>query len=161
MQGTGVSEAATTARVLYDDGNLYVAFTCAEPGRGKPLIRGGAPWGDDEVEVWMDANGDGETFRQVIVSAANDRAEYAESGPTQIGAGTATHVVEGESWSVEMAIPFAGLGVDPPKPRDRWRLSLCRGRPAGRDFGSELIVWAPLQEEGFQDLANFGTLLFR
>jgi len=161
INGTGVSDAATSAMVLYDDENLYVAFTCAEPGRPKPLIKGGAPWGDDEIEVWIDANGDGTTFRQVIVSAANDRAEYGETGPTQIGAATATHIAEGESWSVEMAIPFAGLSVDPPKPGDTWRLSLCRGRPAGRGFGDELIVWAPLQELGFRDLENFGTLLFR
>ncbi len=161
LQGTGLSEAATTARILYDDENLYVAFICAEPSRRKPMIRGGAPWGDDEVEVWIDTNRDGETFRQVIVNAVNDRAEYGENGPTPIGAQTGTHLAEGESWSVEMAIPFAGLGVDPPRPGDSWRLSLCRGRPAGRGFGDELIVWAPLQERGFRDLANFGTLLFR
>lgn len=161
LGGTGLSVAATSARVLYDDERLYVAFVCAEPARRRPLIRGGPPWGDDEVEVWLDLNGDGQTFRQVIVSAANGRAEYGESGPTPIGALTATRVAEGEGWSVEMAIPFAGLGVDAPAPGDRWRLSLCRGRPAGRDFGDELIVWAPLQEAGFRDLANFGTLLFR
>jgi len=51
--------------------------------------------------------------------------------------------------------------VDPPNPGESWRLSLCRGRPAGRGFGDELIVWAPLQELGFRDLKNFGTLVFR
>ncbi len=161
MGGTGLSEAATRAMLLYDDANLYVAFVCAEPGRTKPLIKGGAPWGDDEIEVWIDMNGDGETFRQVIVNAANDRAEYSDSGPTPIGATTGTHIIEGESWSVEMAIPFAGLGVDPPQAGESWRLSLCRSRPAGRGFGDELIVWAPLQQRGFFDLANFGTLRFR
>ncbi len=161
LQGTGISEAGTTAMVLYDEEDLYVAFVCAEPGRSKPLIKGGAAWGDDEVEVWIDASGDGKTFRQVIVSAANDRPEYSETGPTRIGATSATDVVEGEAWTVEIAIPFAGLNVDPPNPGESWRLSLCRGRPAGRGFGDELIVWAPLQELGFRDLENFGTLVFR
>ena len=62
---------------------------------------------------------------------------------------------------VEMTIPFKGLDVAPPKPGDTWRLSLCRYRPPGKTFGTELIVWAPLQTGGFKDLANFGTLIFK
>ena len=158
--GRGVSDAKTTAMLLYDDRDLYVAFTCAEPGRRKPLIVGGPPWDDDEVEVWIDVNGDGKTFRQVIVNAANERMEYGEAGRTPIGATTAVHVVEGHGWMVEMTIPLKGLGVAPPKPGDSWRLSLCRYRPPGKGFNSEMIVWAPLKSGGFKDLANFGTLIF-
>jgi hypothetical protein len=160
--GEGVSRAKTSAQVMYDDVNLYLAFICHEPDRKRPLIIGGPAWDDDEVEVWMDMNGDQKTFRQVIVSAAGEKLEYGENGPTPIGATAAAHVVEGESWMVEMAIPFAGLGVKPPKAGDTWRLSLCRGRPPGRVSQTfELIVWAPLQAGGFKDLANFGTLKFR
>ena len=107
-------------------------------------------------------NGDGKTFRQVIINAVNDKLEYGESGPTVIGATSAVHVVEGESWMVEMAIPFAGLGVKPPEPGDTWRLSLCRARPPSRNHSNfELIVWAPLRQGGFRDLANFGKMVFR
>jgi len=159
--GEGVSKARTTAKLLYDDKNLYVAFTCEERGRRKPLIIGGPAWDDDEVEVWIDANRDRKTFRQVIVNAANEKLEYGEAGPTPIGASSAVHVVERDSWMVEMAIPFAGLGVKPPKPGDAWRLSLCRFRPPGKGFNTELIVWAPLKAGGFKDLANFGTLIFK
>lgn len=161
MAGVGVSKAQTEAQVMYDDVNLYVAMTCHEPDRRKPLIVGGPPWNDDEVEVWMDPDGDGRTFRQVIVNAAGTKVEYGEAGPTHIGATTATHLVEGDRWLVEMAIPFAGLGVPPPKPGDQWRFSLCRIRPPGQGFNEELIVWAPLQSGGFNDFANFGTLIFR
>ncbi|HJN16802.1 MAG TPA: carbohydrate-binding family 9-like protein, partial [Armatimonadota bacterium] len=159
--GAGISSATTTARVAYDGEQLYVGFVCAEPGRRKPLIKGGPAWGDDVVEVWIDANGDEKTFRQVIVNAACDKMEYWDTGPGPIGATAATSLVEGESWSVEMAIPYEGLGVEAPSPGDIWRVSLCRSRPAGRGFGSELIVWAPLQEKGYGDLANFGVLRFR
>jgi len=158
--GKGVSKAKTTAMLLYDDKNLYVAFICQERGRRKPLIVGGPPWDDDEVEVWIDANRDRKTFRQVIVNAANEKMEFAESGPNPIGSTTAVHVVQSNSWMVEMAIPLAGLGVKSPKPGDTWRLSLCRYRPPGKTFNSELIVWAPLRSGGFRDLANFGTLIF-
>lgn len=159
--GEGISKAQTTAMLLYDDDNLYVTFTCMEPGRREPLIKGGAPWGDDEVEVWIDANGDGKTYRQIILNGANDKMEQAESGTHRIGATTAVHVVKGQCWKVEMKIPYQGLGVKPPKPGDTWRLSLCRGRPGGKGFNSELMVWAPLHEGGFKDLKNFGTLIFK
>jgi hypothetical protein len=148
--------------LLYDDVNLYVAFVCREPDRRKPLIVGGPAWDDDEIEVWIDAKSDRKTFRQVILNAANEKLEYGEAGPTPIGATSAVHVVEGDCWMVEMTIPFAGLGVTPPKPGDAWRLSLCRGRPPGKkNPHHELIVWAPLKAGGFKDLANFGTLTFR
>ena len=159
--GKGVSDADTTALLLYDDTHLYVAFICMEPARSKPLIIGGALWDDDEVEVWIDVNRDEKTFKQVIVNAANESLEYSEAGPTPIGARSAVFVDEGTSWSVEMTIPFAGLGIDPPKPGDDWRISLCRYRPPGEDFNSEMIVWAALKAGGFKDLENFGTLVFK
>ena len=160
--GKGVSKAQTTAMALYDDKNLYVAFTCLEPDRKKPFIIGGAPWNDDVVEVWIDANKDRKTYRQVILNAINEKLEYGEAGRTNIGAKAATHIVENYGWSVEMRIPFKGLGVKPPKKGDTWRISLCRGRPPGKKIPShELIVWAPLRNGGFRDLENFGTVIFQ
>jgi hypothetical protein len=159
--GKGVSKANTEALLLYDDTHLYVAFNCAEPQRRTPLVQGGGIWDDDEVEVWIDAEGKGKDFRQIIVNGNNDKTEFSASGQTPAGVTSAVHVYEGQSWSVEMMIPFKGLGVEPPKPGDQWRISLCRYRPAGKDFNDEPIVWAPLQGEGFKDLKNFGTLTFK
>lgn len=97
----------------------------------------------------------------MILNGVNSKMEYWESGPNPIGATTAVHVNEGDAWLVEMAIPFAGLGVKPPQPGDSWRVSLCRGRAPGRKNPTmELLVWAPLKA-GFKDLANFGTVTFR
>jgi hypothetical protein len=158
--GEGLPEADTIAKLLYDDDNLYIAFVCVEPARRKPLVQGGAVWNDDEVEVWLDINGDRETFSQILVNSVNTKLEYSESGVRTLNATTATYVAEGDRWMVEMAIPFASLGVDMPKPGDTWRVSLCRYRPAGEDFNDEIIVWAPLQREGFKDLAHFGELIF-
>ena len=158
--GHGASTADTEAMILYDDAYLYVGFICEETDRDKPLVRGGAIWDDDEVEVWVDINGDGETYKQVIVNAGGEMMELSEGGTETIGSDAVVYVNEGSSWMVEMRIPFEGLGVKPPKRGDTWRLSLCRYRPPGDDFNSELIVWAPLQKGGFRDLANFGTLVF-
>ena len=90
-----------------------------------------------------------------------NKLEYADSGSKSIGALTAVQVINGDSWMVEMAIPFAGLGVKPPKPGDTWRVSLCRFRPPGKTFGTELIVWAALKKGGFLDVENFGTMIFK
>ena len=159
--GVGVPKAKTTAQLLYDDTYLYVAYTCEERDRRKPLIIGGPAYNDDEVEVLLDINCDRKTWQQVIVNAANSKLEYASTGSVVIGAKTAVQVNEGDSWMVEMAIPFAGLGVKPPAPGDTWRLSLCRHRPAGKNFNTELIVWAALKNGGFLDVENFGTMIFK
>ena len=165
LGGHGISEADTTAMMLYDDDNLYVAFTCMEPVRTKPLIKGGAAYDDDEIEIFIDVKGEGEgkKYTQFIVNAANEQMEYNEKGPTDnLGATSAVYVEKG-SWSVEMTIPFKGIGVEPPRPGDEWKISLCRYRPPGRGVNTELIVWAPLKSAGFsiKDVANFGTLLFK
>ncbi|MCC7350922.1 MAG: carbohydrate-binding family 9-like protein [Phycisphaerales bacterium] len=159
--GKGISQAKTEALLLYDDTHLYVAFTCAEPSRRRPLVQGGAVWDDDEVEVWIDAEGQGKDYRQVLVNSINNKLEYSPGGATRIGVVSAVDVIDGRSWSVEMMIPYKGLGVNPPKPGDHLRISLCRYRPAGRNFNDEQIVWAPLHAEGFKDLEHFGTLNFK
>jgi hypothetical protein len=157
--GKGLPRTKTRAQFMYDDKYLYVAVTCLEAARKKPLIKNGAIWGDDEIEVWIDANGDGKTYRQVIVNGAGSQLEFNEDGTTEIGARVAVHVREGHSWSVELAIPFAGLGTTP-KPGDKWRLNVARHRPAGNGFPTELIVWGPLNR-GFNELAKYPTVTFR
>ena len=150
------------AMILYDNENLYVAFTCMEPVRSKPLIKGGAAYDDDEVEIFIDVKGEGKDYIQFIVNAANEQMEYNETGASgNLGAVSAIHI-DKSAWSVEMTIPFKGIGVKPPKPGDKWKLSLCRYRPQGKGVDTELIVWAPLKQAGFsiRDVENFGTVVF-
>ncbi len=158
--GEGLPKANTITKLLYDDDNLFIAFVCKEPSRHKPLTQSSQIWDDDEVEVWLDINRDSKTYTQILINSANTKEEYNEKGPHTINATSATYVAEGDAWMVEMAIPFSSLGIDTPKPGDTWRISLCRYRPGGDDFNTEVIVWAPLQNDGFKDLANFGTLIF-
>jgi hypothetical protein len=159
-RGEGRSDARTTAKLLYDDEHLLIAFICDEPRRNKPLVQGGSIWHDDAVEVWIDANGDSKTYTQIILNAANARIAFNERGPREIDINSGVYVDENGTWMVEMTIPYAQLGVDKPKPGDTWRISLCRGRPAGAGFNTEQIVWAPLQTDGFNDPVNFGLMVF-
>jgi len=58
---------------------------------------------------------------------------------------------------VEMAVPFAELGAEPPVPGDAWRMNLRR---IHRAKGERVFSWAPI--EGPQHgPEKFGYLIFR
>ena len=160
LGGERLPMAGTRAKMFYDDKNLYVTLWCAEPGRKKPLIKHGPIWGDDAVEIWIDTNGDGKTYHQLIVNAAGGKLELTEAGVTPWAVHVAVAVDQGRGWSIEAAIPFASLGVATPKPGDSWRLNLARHRPRGEKFNTELSTWGPL-ERSFKELSRFGTVTFR
>jgi hypothetical protein len=161
----GWPKAKTVAFLLYDETHLHIGFLCDEKARRKPITGGpsiyGSPsWADDDrVEVWLDCNRDGKTYRQIIATAAGETLEYSESGTVHIGARATANIEEGSRWTVTLAIPFKALGVKPPSAGDVWGFNLCRHRPGGEDFSPELITWAPAQTE-LRDVENFGKLVF-
>ncbi|MBT3375174.1 MAG: hypothetical protein HN742_31620 [Lentisphaerae bacterium] len=160
LGGAGVSAARTLAQFYYDEKYLYVGIRCEEPSRPRPIVRHGGIWHDDEVEVFIDANGDGKTFAQVIVNGAGTKAEFRNKSTAVIGTHVAAHVTEGTCWELELMIPYEGMGVEPPKAGDVWRLNVVRQRLPTRQSGHELITWAPL-EKGFFELENFAPLRFK
>jgi hypothetical protein len=157
--GKGRPAMKTHVRMMYDDGVLYVGVRCGETGRETPVVTGGTIWSDDEVEIFLDPAGDGTNYRQLLVNSAGDVMERGPNGVIRIGAEVKAVVKRGEKWEVELAIPFAGLGTQPPKPGDAWRFNLCRHRPPDETGRAELITWSAL-ETGFVEPANFGTLIF-
>ncbi len=142
-------KAATRARVLYDKNTLYVAFTAAEPAlddlRTRARGRRGDVRGDDSVGVRLRVpTADGrEREAEVWVNAANSvnailggrRARDPE------GLSTAVYMRRG-SWDSEMAIPFAALGVEPPRPGDVWEVDFVRHRRGGQGPDGEVSSWA-------------------
>ncbi|MBN1445683.1 MAG: hypothetical protein JW957_06215, partial [Candidatus Omnitrophica bacterium] len=161
VKGESLPKAKTQVLLFYDNDYLYIGFTCEETGRNKPLTGKGNIWDDDEVEVLIDANGDaGKTYHQIIVNAAGSKLELNEAGAFNIGAQAAAYSEEGKRWQVEMAIPFKGLGLEPPKSGDKWRFNLARYRPAGEGFETELITWSSM-EAGFLQFNKMGELLFK
>ncbi len=161
VKGESLPKAKTQALLFYDSDYLYVGFTCEETGRSKPITGKGNIWDDDEVEVLIDANADGgKTYRQIIVNAAGSSLELNEAGAFNIGAQAAAYSEEGKRWQVEMAIPFKGLGLEPPKSGDKWKFNLARFRPAGEGFEAELITWSSM-EAGFLHFDKMGELIFK
>ena len=159
LGGEGWPKAKTRALLFYDDAYLYVGFICDETERQKPITGRGSIWSDDEIEIFIDANRDRKTYRQIIVNARGEVMELCENGTTHVGVKAGAYIEAGRRWMVEVAIPFTGLGVKAPEPGDIWRMNLCRHRPPGAGFGDEYITWAPAQK-GFRELENFGKLIF-
>jgi hypothetical protein len=147
----------TQVIAYYDQSNVYLQFICQENKRVRPITGGSGIWRDDEVEIWLNTNGDGKSFRQIIINAAGEKLELNQDGPAKTGADVAAHIDSGR-WVVEAAIPFKGLGVAP-KPGDKWHINICRHRPADGNTPEELNTWAPL-EKGFNEPQNFGVLQF-
>jgi len=111
--------------------------------------------------VLIDANSDeGKTFHQIIVSAVGEKLELTERGAFSGGTKAAATREEGRSWTVEIAIPFKGLGLETPKSGDKWRFNLARYRPGGEGFEAELIVWSSM-ERWFLEFDKMGELIFK
>lgn len=174
LRSTKAPKAGTTARLCADDQNLYVAFRCEEPVLipannqldafkatpssvdDKSIMR------EESVAVLLDANGDRDTFKDLIVNAAGAVNDARCGGPSpwsdrdetwNSDATTATKQGDG-FWTLEMAIPLASLEATP-KAGDRWNVCLGRIRIAERETSS----WQPL-DKGFHDPSSFAELAF-
>ena len=152
-------KAKTIGKLTYDDKFFYVGAICEETGRKDPFIAGGPPYGDDCIEIWMDANSDGQTFHQLVVNANAISIALDPSGPIEFPAQSFGQKEPGKRWILEVAVPYTSLGVAAPKPGQKWKFNLARNRPKGDKFKRELITWNPLQTR-FKELNLFGTLVF-
>ena len=64
-----------------------------------------------------------------------------------------------EFWQVEVVIPFADLGEQPPKPKDVWRANFYRFNRE-KDKAAEQLSWSPTRLANFHQPARFGYLEF-
>jgi len=171
------SGATTQVRLRYDDTHLYVSYECQEPSiDGLKLVsvgRDGKVYANDEIELFL--NTDPASDRKVMQFMASpiERAFYdARKGfiddplhpeydqwekttwnpPWRY----AFHVSrQKRMWSIEIAMPFASVGVETPKPSTTWTCNFARARRAG-DF--ELSSWIPDTFGSNPEL--FGELIF-
>jgi len=168
----------TTAKLLYDDEHLYVAFDAEDPDVWGTLMNRDDPiYGQEVVEIFIDANADGRTYNELEVSPNNvifdayfparrqgmDLSWDSKMESAVTVQGTLNDDSDrDEGWRVEMRIPFATLAEvpRPPQPGDRWRFNLYRldlpdrKRQMGQAF-------SPLQVPDFHHLPRFGWLVFQ
>ncbi|MFS0871053.1 endo-1,4-beta-xylanase [Paenibacillus xylanilyticus] len=147
------SGATGTARVLWDDDNLYVLVQVRDDQLNKtnPNV-----WEQDSVEVFVDEN-NGKTS-----SFQDDDGQYrvnfenlATFNPAEIAAGFESEVsVSGTNYTVEMKIPFKKV-----KPANNAKIGFDAQINDAKD-GNRISVnaWNDPSGQGYQDTSVFGEL---
>jgi hypothetical protein len=155
---------ATEARMLWDDENLYLSFSCEDKNLSTPFSK------DDEqlytsnvVEIFLNPSGDLKRYAEIELNPANALFDATFTGPRQgmdlAWSSKARHGVHldgtlnnpsdvDRGWTAELAIPWATLPGMPkprPQPGDVWRFNLYRllqgpGQPGeGQAFRPPLV----------------------
>ena len=172
----------TSARLLWDDKNLYVAFVCEDRDIfATKTKRDDRLWEDLEVaEVYVDVSGDGRNYKEFEVNPLNAVIDLNTPDAQSVAGvdvnlrwnaeGLKTAVsVEGtlddrtdkdKRGTGEMAIPLGALSLTKPKAGDTWRVNLYRYDNA--HHGKEkfhLSSWSAV-EKWPHEPPRFGTLVF-
>ncbi|HHW11043.1 MAG TPA: hypothetical protein GXX29_13850 [Firmicutes bacterium] len=147
--GDKLTQFPRVAYVAYDDTALYVAFINYSPNPAA-LVTGNAVSSNDEVELFLLPPGkiyNNNDF-QIIV----DNAGEAKNGHL------VNYVVNKTAiqWIVELALPWANYGVEPPQPGDEWSINLNGHQVAD---GDQWLCWNPTYG-GFHNPSRFATLIF-
>lgn len=170
-----VSDRQTLAYIGYDDKNLYVAFYSLQSGKFRKgsLV---SEFSQSEVfEIWLvpPAN----KYFQVLVGPSGEvreisqqdkagwssglvyRSRDEDSGEVMAGSGQLT--LDKRIWTGELAIPFKGLGVNPPRDGEVWRINFTRDFSVPKGSGrtsQDWTTWSPLV--AFNDIGKFGQASF-
>jgi hypothetical protein len=171
----------STAKVLWDDQNLYVAFDFADTDIwGTFEKHDDKLWTQEAAEMFIDPDGDGKTYIELQVSPRNVTYDawlpaYRQNDvPWDAQLKTAVQVngtLDNRSdkdtgWTVEMMIPMASVkgrlqtvaGV-PPQVGTQWRVNFFRmDMPAGKP--QQGTSWSPPMVGDFHALDKFGILVF-
>ncbi|MFP4056044.1 MAG: sugar-binding protein [Candidatus Brocadiia bacterium] len=164
-------DAQSWVFVTYDASYLYVAFRSVEPETETLKVKpredphDGDLWWDDCVELFL-APPDLEGHVHLIVNSQG--AVYDARNPPGVRRGkgwdlaglqVAARVAPG-AWTVELALPFAGLGTEAPKPGEVWGANFARERyAAAYKAVVEQSTWSGLTG-GFERPEMFGQICF-
>ncbi|HJZ83626.1 MAG TPA: carbohydrate-binding family 9-like protein [Polyangia bacterium] len=174
-------EQKTTAKLVYDDKNLYIAFQNADTDVWSDLTKHDDKlWTQEVDEVMIDGDGDGKTYIELQVNPngttfdsylptyrqnQNDWESGMKVGVKVDGTLNKRDDVD-KGWTVEIALPLEAVkgraekGPQiPPKVGDMWRINLYRmDLPRGKpQVGSG---WSPPMLGDFHALDKFGELVF-
>ena len=134
---------ATEVRSSHDRENLYLSFRCHEPNLAGLVInvneRDGNVYEDDSLEIFLDTNLDRKTYFQLVFNPAAVAYDGMVFDKTWNGLFTAKAGREAEAWTLEVAVPWATLQMEPPTPGQRVGLEVVRNRAQS----GELTQWSP------------------
>ena len=174
VRSVSPAKADTSVRLCYDDECLYLLFECEEPilnvraqrtheFAAKAEQRDGRVHGDNSCVILLDPTGTGREWYDFAVNALGTIGDarcvppdYWESRDIAWDSrAEAQGAIDDSRWLVEVAIPFADLGVGSPNAGDVWRA--CLGRIARSRL--ENSSWNP-SNRGFHDPTVLGALVF-
>ena len=151
----------TVMHLLYDDTALYLGIKCAESRMGDLKaavhVHDGSVWHDDCVEFFIDRNHDHGSYWHFIVNSVGTQYEGVGFDSTWTAKWQAATSKTATAWYLEIAVPFASLGSEPPAPGEVWGFNLDRERQAGG--GMQLYNWADVKGD-FHSPRLFGHLAF-
>lgn len=172
----------THARLMWDETHLYVAFICDDDDIHTPYQNRDDPLYESEaVEIFIDADGDGDEYVELQAAANDVHFDAAFAGGRRKNFDTSYDVnyetkatLQGtlndsgdidQAWVSEWKIPLAELRdvQTPPAPGTSWRVNLFRldrKRKGERVVGTEATAWSSPLSGDFHHLKRFGTLEF-
>jgi hypothetical protein len=154
----------TTAKLLYDDKGIYIAFDCKRAEgiiRPNPVKRDDSKFysGNDTAEVFfsyfpnpnqrtwhISINPDNSKWDGMI---GNSRYNFEWPSATKVAP-------DKKSWTAEIEIPFSALKMRRVPKGRKWKINLCRTVKDPR----ENSTWSPSQN-GYFEPVNFGTVTFQ
>ena len=177
------TEQLTTAKALWDDNNLYVAFDVEDTDIWTTLDkRDDKLWTQEAVEIFIDADGDGKTYVELQTNpkgALFDSylpAYRKNENDFDSGAKVAVNVSgtldkrddKDKGWTAEMQIPLVSVkGKEKDKPManvlpvvgSTWRVNFFRlDQP--KDKPQVGAAWSPPMVGDFHALDRFANLIF-
>jgi hypothetical protein len=171
----------TALRTCRDEARLYVAFQCVDrdawgthEGRNAPIYEeevveaflapGPTPRRYFELEssprgAWFEARIDSPEGRRATMHVDRDWVCAGWERAVRVRGRLERHDGDDAWWSVEWAIPFASLGVEPPPAGERWRANFFR---IDREGGGQYSAWSPTfaRPPDFHVPDRFGVLAF-
>ncbi len=164
---------ATSAKLAWDERNLYIAFICEEPNMGELRQEYTDSTSmicvDDSLEVNLDMDPESPDYVQIMLNVNSAtwtwwRKKYSPQTSPELGVQGVVHRLE-NGWSGEIVVPFAViLAGQSPKPGDTWGLNVMRNRYAfstKKRFDPEhWHCWSPPYSWSWHIKDRFGRVTF-
>ena len=157
-----VAGVQTAFRVTYDEAALYVAVICDEPLASKLKKAGpgsrddhGAVFPQECIELFVDPFHDHANYYQIAMSVQETLYDGLQSDTTWNSHTRVATRIGDKQWFMEVAVPWADIGVKRLRPGMVVGFNVCRDRVL-KD--TEWTNWSPMTS-GFHDAPLFGHVV--
>ena len=161
---SGTAEPKTQIWFAYDDKNLYLTCRCDEEDMknlvAKVHSRDGDVWNDDSIEFFLDTNLDHTTYYQFDVNSLGTVYDGTGIGQRNFNANVQVATsCDDNGWTVELAIPWKDMNVQPLAAGTKMGYEIARVRP--RNGVEETVFQFPPLGVAFNHHSElFGLLTF-